>query len=242
MAKLGCKRRNIEIGDRFGCWTIISDYPTLIGDNYSKKRSLCLCDCGTERVVKWELLVTGFSKSCGCGKWKDGHVSVIPLSKNDRLMRIFGRMKGRCYNKNNPSYSYYGERGIVIFREWLDYSHSFYDYCMTLDGWDNAALSIDRIDPNGNYEPGNIRFATNTVQANNKRLSKRNKTGYNGVTFSGKKIAVHVIVERKSTSLGLFTTMKDAVTARNEYIIENNLLSLGMYIQPYIEKFSKEIK
>lgn len=74
---------------------------------------------------------------------------------NSRLYGIWEDMKSRCYNPNTPQFKYWGERGITVCPEWLNDFQAFYDWAMS-HGYSDK-LSIDRIDVNGNYEPGNCR-------------------------------------------------------------------------------------
>jgi hypothetical protein len=76
---------------------------------------------------------------------------------------------GRCHNPKNAGFKHYGARGISVCKEWREDRRKFLAHCKTLDGWDNAELEIDRIDVNGNYEPGNLRFVTKSENASNKR-------------------------------------------------------------------------
>lgn len=81
-------------------------------------------------------------------------------------------MKQRCNSPNAINYADYGGRGIKITDRWLDPEHGFENFLADM-GERPEGTSIDRIDPDGNYEPGNCRWATWTEQANNKRMSRR---------------------------------------------------------------------
>ena len=75
-------------------------------------------------------------------------------------------MKQRCYNKNAPFYKYYGGRGIIICDEWL---HSFEAFYKHIGPRPTPNHSVDRIDNDGNYAPGNVRWATHSEQMLNTR-------------------------------------------------------------------------
>ena len=84
-----------------------------------------------------------------------------------RLYRIWKSMKCRCLNSNHPTYKYYGARGVKICDDWLDDYAAFKNWAMS-NGYD-AALELDRIDVNGNYEPANCRWITHHEQSLNLR-------------------------------------------------------------------------
>lgn len=69
----------------------------------------------------------------------------------------------RCTNEDNPQYSDYGGRGIGVYAPWLDDPAQFMAYLMTLPGWDDPSLVLDRRDKSGNYEPGNLRFVSKVI-------------------------------------------------------------------------------
>lgn len=86
--------------------------------------------------------------------------------------RAWANMRDRCGNPCNPEYKNYGMRGVTVCEEWIGSFESFLGHIGMRPSADH---SIDRIDVNGNYEPGNVRWATIDIQNNNKRRSKANR-------------------------------------------------------------------
>jgi hypothetical protein len=78
-------------------------------------------------------------------------------------------MKQRCYNPNHHAWKNYGARGIIVCQEWLDSFLAFYDH---VGHPPSPAHTIDRMNNDGNYEPGNVRWATRTEQVHNRRKRK----------------------------------------------------------------------
>lgn len=98
---------------------------------------------------------------------------------------LWSGIKRRCYNPNDRSYERYGARGIKIADEWKDNFEAFRDYILKEIGHrPTTKHSMDRINPNGNYCPGNIRWADKTQQARNRRNSFTLKWGTGKVTLA----------------------------------------------------------
>lgn len=98
-----------------------------------------------------------------------GRFAVTHGLSGTKIRRCWSHIKQRCFNENNRKYKHYGGRGITMFRPWIDDFLSFYNFVSTLPGWDNPELSIDRINNDGHYEPGNLRWATKEQQKANRR-------------------------------------------------------------------------
>ena len=130
----------------------------------------------------------------------------------------------RCVDEKDPHYKYYGDRGIKVCEEWLDKEKGFVNYynCIVERGW-KEGLSVDRIDNNGNHEPNNVRCVNYHVQNANRRVSKLNTSGYSGIWFHRTVGESYITINRKRIYLGGYKNKKDAVDARNKYIINNNL-------------------
>jgi hypothetical protein len=158
---------------RFGRWTVLALWP----ERYRGRQAvwLCSCTCGTKRTVVGSSLRSGNSTSCGClqrenlrkPRAKHGHART---GKVTRAYACWACMLQRCRNPNATYYCHYGARGISVCEWWLKFENFYTDM-----GDPPPGMSIDRIDNNDGYRPGNCRWETPSVQRANQRPPKRKR-------------------------------------------------------------------
>ena len=163
------QRLTIDLtGKRFGRLTVVSR-------NGSKNNSAtwnCKCDCGNDCVITHRELVSGDTKSCGCIR-KERNNNTRHGKRYTKMYKVWLGIKQRCNDVNCKAYRYYGKLGVIICNEWSNDFMNFYNWAMA-NGY-KEGLSIDRINPFGNYEPSNCRWIPSSEQAKNKRNSKCNE-------------------------------------------------------------------
>jgi hypothetical protein len=160
-------------GERFGKLVAIKSVEPVNhhlkgGKRKPVTRWLLKCDCGN--LLETDLMhITrkkGGTKSCGCvGKTKLFKTKDIKHYR--RLYNIWHKMKYRCFVPTSNDYQKYGGRGIIVCDRWLEFSLFYNDMVDTYQ----PGLTIERIDVNGNYEPGNCTWIPNKDQAKNRRTT-----------------------------------------------------------------------
>lgn len=169
MERLIVRKAHDLKGKKFGKLLVIDKAERRNGRNYWR----CRCDCGNLTDVRVDALTTGNTKTCGCTRRR---YNATHGMSHLRLYKTWSHMMDRCYSKNYHNYANYGGRGISVYEPWHDFL-TFYrevveEYNEHALEYGERETTLDRIDSNGNYEPGNIRFATYKVQANNRRNTK----------------------------------------------------------------------
>lgn len=128
------------------------------------------CICGNQKTAYIKHVKSGSIQSCGCMRSETlvNNATKHGMSKHP-LYQTWDNMMQRCYNPKHPEYVRYGERGIIVCDEWKESPAAFFDH---IGEKPSSEHSIDRINNDGNYEPGNVRWATTAEQGLNKRSTK----------------------------------------------------------------------
>jgi len=205
-------------GERYGRLMAL----TYVGVDKNRNSTwLCECTCGKTTIVSSKSLRSGNTRSCGCLKLE----LLVERSTKHRLCNhplytIWQGLKLRCYCPGATKYKDWGGRGIKMCNEWREDFLPFFRWAEPLWSQD---LQIDREDNDGDYTPDNCRFVTGSVNCMNRRVKSTNTTGYTGVHPHKSKFQVAIAVNKKNTYVGIFNTIKEAVSARNNYIKNHGL-------------------
>ena len=129
-----------------------------------RPRWRCVCSCGRRITVSHVRLIHKVNHKTHCGCKRKGLPTLQKIEYH-----AWWDAKGRCHNKKHPSYPQYGAHGIRMCKEWRT---SFKAFFVHMGPRPSDKYSLDRKDPFGNYEPGNVRWATTKTQARNKKGTK----------------------------------------------------------------------
>jgi len=159
----------MKIGERYGQLVCIGKDTTK-----DERYYLFKCDCGNVKSIIAYNVKRGATRSCGCYQNKfrsDGNCHRTYGFSHTRIDNIYKTIIGRCYYPSNNRYYLYGARGIVMCDEWKNDKMKFFEWAFANGYSEN--LTIDRIDPHGNYCPENCRWVDCITQANNKTNNHR---------------------------------------------------------------------
>jgi hypothetical protein len=153
----------------------------------------CICSCGAECALEMYPLKKGQVKSCGCYKVDTAGVQSIThgaASRSSdpevtRIFRVWTKIRSRCLNSRDRAYQDYGGRGITICESWMNFSNFYRDM-----GHPSAGLTVERLDVNKGYEPGNCIWLPLNKQNENKRNTIR--VSYNGKVWCLKRLCEHL--------------------------------------------------
>ncbi len=151
-------------GKIFGKWTVLQ---RVENNNRGASMWKCKCQCGNISIIPGSNLRTGRTTGyCNC------HGDALGMSTTS-IYKVWRNMKARCYYSKDREYKDYGERGIIVYDKWKNNFKLFYKYVSKLENYGKEGYTLDRINVNGNYEPGNLRWATRYEQTHNRRNSKK---------------------------------------------------------------------
>ena len=197
-----------KTGNTYGWLTVLHRDNTRTGRVYY----ICECKCGKQVSRRASRLNDDEFRSCGCYVHNKTHgmSNNGGAKKSSAEYSAWQGMKERCYNTNKKEYKYYGARGIKVCDKWKD---DFQAFLADVGKRPSGQHSIDRINNDGNYEPGNVRWATQSEQRLNAR-SLNNTSGTKGVYWNKSKAKWEARLAGRH--LGTFDNYNDAVKARKD--------------------------
>jgi hypothetical protein len=168
-------------GMRFGRLVAVEQAEHIRSGNRYRVAWRCICDCGNQTIVTADSLRARANNASSCGCYRLDVVTTHGGSEWPEY-QAWRAMLHRCYNEQNQKFKHYGARGITVCDRWRFGENGQHPFeCFIADigrrppspaGAGRSQLSIDRIDNNDSYRPGNVRWATREQQARNKRTYK----------------------------------------------------------------------
>ena len=184
----------------------------------TRKYSIVECHCGKQFETDHSRFKTGKLKSCGCLRYKGKN------NCKDLAYSSWKSMNSRCVASDSDRSKYHGDKGIKVCARWSGKS-GFKNFIADMGPRPSKEYSIDRIDGNKDYEPGNCRWATGTTQQSNHQ--PKGNVRYVGVCEAKHKaenrFEASVTAKKVRLFREWFATPYEAAIARDQFIIENGL-------------------
>lgn len=132
----------------------------------------CKCDCGRDHDARADSILTGKTRSCGCllSESATARATIHGMSYSTEY-KIYRSMITRCYYESHKSYHRYGGRGIRVCDRWLG-EDGFINFFQDMGFRPSNDYTLERIDNDGNYEPGNVKWGTKDEQISNKSSNR----------------------------------------------------------------------
>lgn len=164
-------------GRRFGRLLVLMRAPNKSG--VKNAMWLCRCDCGITKAMRGDTLKNRDARSCGChAREVASHLLTTHGMSKTSEYHIWHSMKKRCQDSSHPTFKNYGAKGIKVCDRWRDSFEAFYE---DVGPRPSRKHSLDRKNTKGNYEPGNVRWATASAQGRN--MSSNRMVEIDGVSF-----------------------------------------------------------
>jgi len=176
----------LVIGSIWGRLTVLEQAEPLtyrrggtFGATYEKHRAVCRCECGTQLIVRVDMLRSGHTRSCGCLIGESARARFTTHGqRNTPEWHIWNHAKQRCVNPRDKNYAEYGERGITMCERWLHSPGNFFE---DMGPRPTPQHTLERRNNRLGYSPENCEWATRSTQTRNRRVT--NMLTYNGKTL-----------------------------------------------------------
>ena len=178
------------VGKTFGELSALKEIDARAGQRVFQ----CLCECGKVTEVLMKRLRSGRTRSCGCLSLRKLSQRAVHGMWKHKLYSTWSSARGRCHNERHKNYKGYGGRGIELCSGWRETPEAFIEWIENNLGEKPEGYSLDRINNEGNYEPGNLRWASTAEQNNNTRKNKM-------ISHEGKELQLKEWAEEKQLSM-----------------------------------------
>jgi len=156
---------------------------------------------------------TNYLTTKNMSKGLNGYKHGLSYTKS---YKAWQSIKERCYTKHHKSYDSYGGRGIKLADYWIVDVVNFCDYITQLPDYDKPGYSLDRINNNGDYEEGNLRWASRRTQSLNRRT--KNTSNHHNIYPNDNNWTVRFWMNKGKVNLGTYKTISQAIIVRNSYL------------------------